>query len=126
MVRFEGESTHVFLCGADDSKRNLGTNVANARQTRIHQLARRLIRVQRPSQSDGRLLDHGIGDVLGVRQDGPKTNTGEDVHIVALAWLVHATFVFDGMIRAPRSEEDGTIGPADGISVVDLAQRYRV
>jgi hypothetical protein len=107
----DGCSTHVFLSGSDDGKRNLSANVSNANETRVYKASSVLLRSQRRCQSNRCLLDHRVRNVVRLGQDCSKTNTREDVHVVALSGLVSLAVVLSWLVWASGSKDDGTVCP---------------
>lgn len=104
-------TAHVFLGRANHSERDLRADISNAGQTGVHKLGGDLVRGQRAGQGDGGLLDHGVRDVPRLREDATHADAGEDVHVVALAGLVHLALELDGLVGTARREQYGAICP---------------
>lgn len=78
-----------------------------------------LLCVQRAGQSGGGLVDHGVGDLCRLCEDGTQTDAREDVDIVSLVGVVCDSMVrsLDGVgaERRARGKDDTALGPVDGL-----------
>lgn len=104
-----------LLGGADDTAGNDNADLTNAADVRVHPVLLDLLGEERLREGLTRDVDHGLGDVDSLGQDGTESNTGEDVHVVALARLKSLTVVLKSRERRARSEEDTALSVLDGV-----------
>ena len=64
--------------------------------------------------------------MCGFAEDGAETDTGEDVHVVPLAWRAFNAIDGDGGEGGSRSENDAVVSPFHSLCVGALGLRARV
>lgn len=89
-----------------------------------------LVGVQAASESGGRGVDHLVSDAAGLAKNGTETQTGEDVDVVTLVGVVGDGTVLaldgNGVEGRAGGEEDGALGPLDGLLKGALSLGERV
>lgn len=104
-----------LLSSTDDTTSDNNADLTDAANVRVHPVLFNLLGEKRLRESFSRGVDHGLGNVDGLGQDGAETDTGEDVHVVALTRLEGLAVVLEGREGGARGEEDTTLGVLDGI-----------
>ena len=104
-----------LLGGADNTAGDNNADLTDAADVRVHPVLLDLLWEERLREGLTRGVDHGLSDVDGLGQDGTKSNTGEDVHVVALTGLKGLAVVLKSRERRARGEEDTALGVLDGV-----------
>jgi len=104
-----------LLGSADDTAGNNNADLADAADVRVHPVLLDLLGEKRLREGLARGVDHGLSDVDSLGQDGTESNTGEDVHVVALTGLKSLTVVLKSREGRARSEEDTALSVLDGV-----------
>lgn len=111
--------TYLLLGLPDQAEGDLGADIADALDARIDEVEATLFVRQGVRETEGGGLDHAVRHGGHAGKDRAEADTGEDVHVVALAGVQHAPVVLLlGEGRAGR-EDDLAVGPLDGL--VELA-----
>jgi hypothetical protein len=104
----------ILLGGTDDSPGNHDRHITNTGDVWVKQLMLSLFGSQRLGEVRARGVNHVLSDIDSLAENGTETNTREDVHIVALAWVQSLSLVFQvGEWRA-RSKEATAFGGFNG------------
>lgn len=105
-------------------------SVTHALNARVDETLVDLVGVQRGGKRGSRCVNHVVGDLGGLGENGTETKTGEDVDVVALVGVVGDGLALlgldgDGVEGGSRGEEDGAVGPLDGLleSALGLGER---
>jgi hypothetical protein len=109
----------VFLCSAHHLAGDDDADLADASDVRVEETTLELLAGQSGGEGLTGGIDHAVGDTDGLGQDAAQTNTGEHVHVVALAGVVGAGLaggVAEGEIGEGRAggEETAAVGVGDG------------
>lgn len=56
-------------------------------------------------------VEHAVGDLGSPANDGPKANSGKDVHVVALRRVVHLAIVLHRVEWRTTCKEELSVGP---------------
>ena len=115
----------VLLSRADHVAGDHDADLANAGDVGVQQAALDLLGGQSLGEGLTRGIDHAVCHTDGLGQDAAQTDTGEDIHVVALARVVGAGLTrrvgegLGGEGRA-RGEEAATVSVGDGALKVTL------
>lgn len=104
-----------LLGSANDTAGDNDADVADAADVGVEPVLLDLLGQERGREGLSGSVDHGLGDVDGLGEDGAETYTGEDVHVVALAGLESLALVLDGGEGRARGEEAAALGVLDGV-----------
>lgn len=120
-----------LLGSADDLAGDHDADLTDAGEVGVEETAVDLLSSQGLREGLARGVDHAVGDLDGLGEDGSHTNSGEDVHVVALARVVGAGFAGrvgegEGLEGGARCEESAAVGVGDGVLKVAFRLGGRV
>ena len=104
------------LRGPDDAPGHDDADVPDAADVRVEPAVGALLAGEGEGEGGGGGVDHVLGDVHGLGQDGAEADAREDVHVVALARGEQAAVVVgEGGEGRARGEEAPPVGVLDGV-----------
>lgn len=127
-----GLTVHLGLLRcADDLAGDHDTDLTDPGQVRVEESAVDLLSRQGLREGLARGVNHAVGNLDGLGQDGSHTNTGEDIHVVALAGVVDTGLSGgvgerEGLERGARGKEGTTVSVLDGSLKITLRLGRRV
>jgi len=103
------------LRSTDDLTSDNDRNFTDSAEIRVQPPLCLLLVVDRLCKASGRGVDHVLGNMGGLAEDGSEADTREDIHVVALTGDVLNAVVVVGWEWRTRSKNDLSVSPLHGL-----------
>jgi hypothetical protein len=105
----------VFLSSSHDISCNFQRNITNSGNVGVEETATEFLLGDAASETFRGCEDHCVCDFGSLHEDCAETETGEDVHIVALSWRICLSFVFCFREGRTRGKQNAAFRPFNGL-----------